>query len=95
MKYLIKDINCALNTAIRPRESILSHSWLNTRDRQANSFKSQQIANPQILGLNQLSQICKILRFSSPQITNLQIFMINRQLANFYKILQTSVPKQS
>ncbi len=60
-------------------------------------FSSPPMANPQIMGLIALSQLCKILRYASPQIANLQIFSYwsaNREFANFYKILHNSVSKQ-
>ncbi len=49
---------------------------------QANFFLSPQIVNSQILVLILLSQIRKYLRYASPQIANLQIFMNNPEIAN-------------
>jgi hypothetical protein len=46
----------------------------------------KQIANPKILGLIPMSQIGTIFWCASPQIANPQIFMINPQIANSYKI---------
>ncbi len=45
-------------------------------------FYSPQIANPKIIGLIPLSQIHNSFRCASPQIANLQIFMINPQIAD-------------
>jgi hypothetical protein len=57
-------------------------------------FSRPQITNPQILGPMALSQLCKILRYASPQIANLQIFSYwsaNRKFANFYKDCTTLI----
>jgi hypothetical protein len=45
-------------------------------------FKSPHIAYPQILGLIPMSQIRKFLSCANPQKANLQIFVINPQIAN-------------
>jgi hypothetical protein len=45
-------------------------------------FIIRQIANLQILGLFRHPQISKFLRCASPRITNPQIFMIYRKIAN-------------
>ncbi len=47
-------------------------------------FLILQIANLQILGRFALSQVLKCLRCVTPQITNLQIFMINPQTSTQY-----------
>jgi hypothetical protein len=52
-------------------------------------FKSPQIANPQILGLNPLSQICKFqtnkfLRWASPQIAKPKISTLRQREWNIY-----------
>jgi hypothetical protein len=45
-------------------------------------YKSPQIANPQILGLIPISQICKFLSCANPPKVNVQILMINPPIAN-------------
>ncbi len=47
--------------------------YLISKGGRADFFKSLQIANPPILGLNPYSQIRKFLRYASPQISNLQM----------------------
>ncbi len=53
-----------------------------SRGGQANFYLSPQIVNSQILVLILLLQIRKYLRYASPQIANLQIFMNNPEIAN-------------